>query len=119
MAIEFCETDQVREARDTMFRFVRLASIDEIPEGGGKAVEVGGREIALFRIDGQIHVQGRPAQVTARRTLDLCELSDRGVPKPGKLGEREEELSAIQEQPQPVRGHIRQLNSRSAIATLF
>lgn len=38
-----------------MRQFVRVASLEEIPEGGGTAVEAGGREIALFRVEGEIY----------------------------------------------------------------
>ena len=35
--------------------FIRVATIDEIPPGGAKLVEVGGNEIALFNIAGAFH----------------------------------------------------------------
>ena len=38
-----------------MARRIRIASRSEIPEGSGKSVEVGGRKVALFQIDGTIY----------------------------------------------------------------
>ncbi len=35
--------------------FIPVATIDEIPEGGGKCIEVGGREIALFCMGGHFY----------------------------------------------------------------
>lgn len=35
--------------------FVTVATVDEIPEGAGKAFEVGDKMVAVFKIDGQIH----------------------------------------------------------------
>ena len=35
--------------------YVKVASVDEIPEGTGKAVEVSGRPVALFNVGGQFH----------------------------------------------------------------
>ncbi|MEK6839504.1 MAG: nitrite reductase small subunit NirD [Nanoarchaeota archaeon] len=34
---------------------VRIASVDDVPEGGGMTAEVGGRMIALFNIGGEIY----------------------------------------------------------------
>ncbi|MBI2267091.1 MAG: Rieske 2Fe-2S domain-containing protein [Armatimonadetes bacterium] len=38
-----------------MTDFVRVAEITEIPPGAGKAVEAGGRQIALFNVDGEFY----------------------------------------------------------------
>src|SRR5262245_64467542 len=38
-----------------MADFVEAARLDEIPEGRGKVVEIGGKEIALFNVGGQIY----------------------------------------------------------------
>jgi nitrite reductase/ring-hydroxylating ferredoxin subunit len=38
-----------------MAEFVRIASIDELPAGRARLVEVNGKEIALFNIDGSYH----------------------------------------------------------------
>lgn len=35
--------------------FVRVASVDEVPPGTGKAVTVDGRRIALFNVDGTFY----------------------------------------------------------------
>ncbi len=35
--------------------YVRVASVDEIPKGTGKAVEVNGRQVALFNVNGEFH----------------------------------------------------------------
>jgi nitrite reductase/ring-hydroxylating ferredoxin subunit len=37
-----------------MSRFVRLATLDELPPGGAKEVEFEGRVFALFNVNGQI-----------------------------------------------------------------
>ena len=36
-----------------MAEFTRVASVDDVPDGRGIAVEVGGKRIALFNIDGE------------------------------------------------------------------
>ena len=38
-----------------MANLVRAASVGEIPPGTGKCVEVNGKEIALFNLDGKFH----------------------------------------------------------------
>ncbi|HLK85101.1 MAG TPA: Rieske 2Fe-2S domain-containing protein [Candidatus Binataceae bacterium] len=38
-----------------MANFVKVARRDEIPEGGGKTVEAGGRKIALFNAGGRFY----------------------------------------------------------------
>jgi nitrite reductase/ring-hydroxylating ferredoxin subunit len=38
-----------------MADFVRVASVQEIPEGTGKAVEANGRRVALFNVAGTFH----------------------------------------------------------------
>ena len=38
-----------------MSEFRKVATLDQIPEGRGLAVEVGGRRIALFRVEGTVH----------------------------------------------------------------
>jgi nitrite reductase/ring-hydroxylating ferredoxin subunit len=38
-----------------MAGFVKVAKVSEIPQGQGKAVEVGGKRVALFNVDGSIH----------------------------------------------------------------
>ncbi len=35
--------------------FVRVAELDEIPDGSGKLVEIDNLEVALFRLDGAIY----------------------------------------------------------------
>ncbi len=35
--------------------FIPVATIDEIPEGKGKCIEVGGREIAIFCMGGDLY----------------------------------------------------------------
>ena len=37
-----------------MPEYIKVASIDDVPEDGGLCVEVRGRRIALFRIDGEV-----------------------------------------------------------------
>jgi nitrite reductase (NADH) small subunit len=39
-----------------MSRFVRMATLEELPVGGAKEVEFEGRVYALFNVDGQISV---------------------------------------------------------------
>jgi nitrite reductase/ring-hydroxylating ferredoxin subunit len=34
---------------------IRIASRGEIPEGSGRSIEVGGRKVALFHLDGAFH----------------------------------------------------------------
>src|SRR5881397_2019711 len=41
--------------RCAMAEFVKAAATAEIPPGEGKLVEVGGRKIALFNVDGSFH----------------------------------------------------------------
>src|SRR5215467_8325263 len=38
-----------------MANFVKAASVGEVPPGTGKCVEVSGKEIALFNVDGTFH----------------------------------------------------------------
>lgn len=38
-----------------MPRFVKVASLDEIPPGTGRQVEAAGRQLALFNVDGEVH----------------------------------------------------------------
>src|SRR3989338_3465784 len=38
-----------------MSELQEVCSIDDIPEGGSKVVDLGGKEIALFNINGEIH----------------------------------------------------------------
>ncbi|MGH9868282.1 MAG: Rieske (2Fe-2S) protein [Candidatus Polarisedimenticolia bacterium] len=38
-----------------MSGFVKVARVEEVPEGKGKAVEVAGRPVALFNVGGTIH----------------------------------------------------------------
>ncbi len=38
-----------------MAEFQKVAKKSEVPEGGGKTVEVGGKKIALFNIQGSFH----------------------------------------------------------------
>ena len=38
-----------------MPQVLRVASKSEIPQGTGKCVEINGREIALYMIDGKVH----------------------------------------------------------------
>lgn len=38
-----------------MAEYVKVASVDEIPPGQGKAVTVDGRRIALFNVDGTVY----------------------------------------------------------------
>lgn len=38
-----------------MSGFVRVAALSEINQGEGKVVELNGRELALFNLDGKIH----------------------------------------------------------------
>ena len=38
-----------------MSDYVTVAKLEEIPEGGSRIVEVAGRQIALFKADGQIY----------------------------------------------------------------
>jgi nitrite reductase (NADH) small subunit len=38
-----------------MADFVKVAKTDEIPPGHGKMVEVGGKKIALFNVEGSFH----------------------------------------------------------------
>ncbi len=38
-----------------MAGFTKVASVSEIPEGTGRAVEAGGVRIALFHVDGTFH----------------------------------------------------------------
>jgi NAD(P)H-dependent nitrite reductase small subunit len=38
-----------------MANFVKVATVDEVKPGTGKCVEVGGRQIALFNVDGAFH----------------------------------------------------------------
>lgn len=38
-----------------MSEIEEVCSVDEIPEGGSKVVDLGDKEIALFKIDGEIY----------------------------------------------------------------
>jgi nitrite reductase/ring-hydroxylating ferredoxin subunit len=38
-----------------MADFVRVASTSEIPAGQGRMFEVGGRQVAVFNVDGEFH----------------------------------------------------------------
>lgn len=38
-----------------MTEFVKVATVDDIPAGSGKCVECGGKELAVFNIDGSFH----------------------------------------------------------------
>ena len=38
-----------------MSSFVKVAKISEIPEDTGKLVQVGGQDIALFKVKGKVH----------------------------------------------------------------
>jgi len=38
-----------------MPEFVRVATVDEVPAGQAKLVEINGQEIALFNVDGAFH----------------------------------------------------------------
>jgi len=38
-----------------MADFVKVAKISEIPAGAGKLVEAGGKQIALFHVDGKLY----------------------------------------------------------------
>ncbi len=38
-----------------MGTFVKVARMDEIPAGQGKKVEAGGKQVALFNVDGQCY----------------------------------------------------------------
>jgi NAD(P)H-dependent nitrite reductase small subunit len=38
-----------------MANFVQIAAVGEIPPGGGRCVEVSGREIAVFNLGGSFH----------------------------------------------------------------
>ncbi len=49
-----------RSTRDTertqqMSEFTKAATVDEIPEQGSKVVQLGGKSIALFRVDGEFY----------------------------------------------------------------
>jgi nitrite reductase (NADH) small subunit len=43
------------ETDEPVANFVKVARRDEIPDGSGKTVEVGGRKIALFNAGGQFY----------------------------------------------------------------
>jgi hypothetical protein len=53
-------------------------------------------------VDGEIYVQVRPVQVVGTRKLDIRDFPNRRLPKPRKLGERNEELALADKQPEPV-----------------
>jgi nitrite reductase (NADH) small subunit len=38
-----------------MSEFVKVATVDEVPAGQAKLVEINGQEIALFNVDGAFH----------------------------------------------------------------
>ncbi|OHB76734.1 MAG: hypothetical protein A2Z34_02760 [Planctomycetes bacterium RBG_16_59_8] len=38
-----------------MAEFVKVCKVSDIPQGTGKCVEVAGKAVALFRVDGDIH----------------------------------------------------------------
>lgn len=38
-----------------MSKFVKVATVDEIPAGGSKLIEIGMVRIALFNLDGDLH----------------------------------------------------------------
>ena len=38
-----------------MAQFVKVASLSELPEGTGKAVEVNGKTVALFNVNGKVY----------------------------------------------------------------
>ena len=39
-----------------MSEIQEVCSVDDIPEGGSKVVDLSGKEVALFNINGEIHV---------------------------------------------------------------
>jgi NAD(P)H-dependent nitrite reductase small subunit len=38
-----------------MANFVKVAQVGDVPPGSGKCVEVNGRQVALFNVDGKFH----------------------------------------------------------------
>jgi len=38
-----------------MAEFIKAAKTSEVPQGGGKAVDVGGQKVALFNVGGSFH----------------------------------------------------------------
>jgi len=48
-------SSQHKESKRTMGEYVKIATIDEIPPGEAKAVEVSGQRIAVFNIGGTLY----------------------------------------------------------------
>src|SRR5207244_12145635 len=67
----------------------------------------------LDRVDGQVEIELRPVEVTRPRALEPKDRLDRGSLEPGKFLERQEELSAVQQQPEAMPRDVRDLSFRS------
>jgi hypothetical protein len=68
-------------------------------------------------LERKIDVELRPVEMVCSRSLDAGKLRDGSVPEPRKVIEGKEMLPAVHEQPEPVLGNVRELNSRSAQST--
>jgi hypothetical protein len=66
------------------------------------------------RVDLEIHVEVGPEEVVCRRTLDVQDLPDRRLAKRRARPELDEQLLAVEQQPEAVRGNVRDLNGESA-----
>ena len=71
----------------------------------------------LYRLDGQVNVKIRPVQVTRARQLNVRQLGDRGVTKPGGILERDEALLVTDQEPEALGRSVRHLNGQSALST--
>ncbi len=58
------------------------------------------------RLYRQVNVQVRPVEVVEGRPLNASDGADSGVPKPGKLCERNKQLFVSEQDPEAVRGYV-------------
>ncbi len=66
---------------------------------------------------GDVDIEVRPVQMVRTLLLDVDDLPDRRVPEPGELVEGNEEFAVVDEQPEAMRGDVRDLSDRSALPT--
>jgi hypothetical protein len=71
----------------------------------------------LDRLDRQINVEFRPVEVLGLRPRDPQQLTDGSVEEPRELLEGDEQLSLIQQEPEPVAGDVGDLNAESGPST--
>src|SRR5579859_669909 len=68
------------------------------------------------RVDRQVDVEIGPVKMPWRRPLKPQNRLYRGSLEPGEVLERQEQLTAVEQQPEAVLGNVRDLNFRSGCA---